>query len=161
VSRYQIFELDSKHYPHVVEFYQRLLEDSQNQETSEPYLDGIQLDMQAMIRKLDGIRKDVGAQIWVAESEEKAVGFLSLTIQANPFPSERYPEIGFVEAAYVNPEFRGEGILEQLEEKAASFLKRKNVKTAELYVHHTNHSAKEALEPTWILALSGKETKVL
>jgi ribosomal protein S18 acetylase RimI-like enzyme len=124
----------------VAQWMVALLEDIRA-ETSDPYFRWNTLDAAAFRSELARAASDPTRQIFIAEDRGLAVGFLDAAIVRCFLPFSVVEKVGHIFAAYVEPSYRGRGLVEELEAAAAAFFSTQELQFVELHVLSRNSIA--------------------
>jgi ribosomal protein S18 acetylase RimI-like enzyme len=107
-------------------------------ETSDPYFRWDTLNAADLRSHVLRAASDPTRQIFIAEDRGLAVGFLDAAILPCFLPFSSVEQVGHIFAAYVEPSYRGRGLVEELEAAAAAFFSTQKLDFVELHVLSRN-----------------------
>ncbi len=111
------------------------------EESRDPYFEWDQLDENFLRSAILESLNTTDRQIFIAEVDNKIAGFLEAAVISCFLPFSRIEKVGQIFATYIEPEYRGKGLIELLESDACSFFASLGVKYSELYVLTENRIA--------------------
>lgn len=115
-------------------------------ETGDAYFDFDDLSEEDLGKTLGAFINDPMKMIYIAKEYDKITGFIAGEIINCFLPISKIPKVGYVAGAYVLPEYRGKGIMTNLEQMLINFFKQNDISHVELNVISKNLLAKRSWE---------------
>ena len=115
-------------------------------ETQDPYWDFDVLPIDNISQHLKGFIDNRERKIYIAQDENRVVGFIACEITQCHLPISSMKRVGYISGAYMIPDYRGKGIMRKLEEKALEFFKKLDMKYVELNFISNNQIARQSWE---------------
>lgn len=126
----------------VAQMYNRLTNEIKDT-THEDYFEFDDLSDDEMFEMLNVAVNEEGLTIYVAKTPEgKIIGFISGSIKKSFSKNAFFKLIGYIEATYIDEQYRREGILKSLEEKLVEDFKNEGTEYIELNILSENTEAK-------------------
>lgn len=114
--------------------------------SGDAYFDFKEVSDHTMERILRNAIAECGLIIYVALEGEEVVGYISGSIKKSFMPLSSTKQVGYIEGAFVQEEFRREHVMAMLEDALVEEFKNRGVYYIELNVLQANETAKSAWE---------------
>jgi ribosomal protein S18 acetylase RimI-like enzyme len=115
-------------------------------ETDDAYFNFDELAEEDLGNMLRAFINDPVKRIYVAKDYDNITGFIAGEIINCFLPISKIAKVGYVAGAYVLPEYRGKGIMTNLEQMLTNFFKENAISYVELNVISKNLPAKRSWE---------------
>lgn len=116
------------------------------EESTDAYWDFENLAYSNFVRQLRRALDSEEHKVFVAKDEEEVVGFISGEIMESFLSVSDSNKVGYISSGYVDPEYRGQGIVKALEEQVIDFFRASGMKYVEVNFLSNNQLAKKAWE---------------
>ncbi|MCP4131208.1 MAG: GNAT family N-acetyltransferase [bacterium] len=126
-KKLKIENLSKEFIPEVVGLYSELA-DFIKHEAKDDYFNFDSLSENDLEKSLEASLTDSSVVTYVAIEDEHTVGFITGEITNLFFPISEASEIGHINAAYIVPSRRRQGIIKDLEDEVYTFFESRNVK---------------------------------
>lgn len=115
-------------------------------ESNDPYFDWEQLNEDFLRSAVLETLHAADRQFFIAQAGNRVAGFLEAAVIPCFLPFSRIEKVGQIFAAYIEPEYRGQGLIESLEAEACRFFSSLGIKYSELHVLSKNSIAARTWE---------------
>lgn len=112
----------------------------------DPYFDYAELETGSVEEALAAALADSRQRVIICRSGDEPVAFLWCAVRSCFLPVSSVKETGYINAAWTEPEYRGQGIMRRLMEEAERFFRDRSLGYVELHVLAKNADAKSAWE---------------
>lgn len=130
---------------HIVELHDELTYDIQRQ-TRDDYWNFDEINSDKTADYIMGFYHSPNSKIYVAEYEDKIIGFIMGEVVKCHLPISLVSEVGYISAAYIRKEYRRNGIMLRLEEELSYFFKNLGLQYVEVNFLQKNTGAKKCWE---------------
>lgn len=115
-------------------------------ETKDAYFDFKILDEIGIGEHLKGFLDHPLRIIYVALYEEKVIGFIAGEMIDCYLPISRTKQVGYISGAFVKSEYRGKGVMKELENRISEYFKSSGIRYVELHFITNNNVARKTWE---------------
>ena len=123
--------------PRVARLYAEMINELQ-EDTHDPYLQIEAFSILEIELSLEEDLADPEARIFVSEAEGAVVAIIVGHIVGTFLPFSNVRRVGQITAAYVQPNYRGRGLMQKLEQHLVNFFRELGLPYADLFVHSEN-----------------------
>lgn len=140
-----IRKLEQKDLEHLARLFIFIVKHLRKEEIESTLTENIP-DNEELARNLDYLVNTPEKAVFVAVENQKIIGFIAGEIREKTLPSGKLKKTGFITATYIEENFRGMGILKQLDMHLTGFFKVNNVSSVEISILSKNIAAKKSWE---------------
>ena len=140
-----IRRLEQKDLDHLARLFIFVVKHLRKEDDESPLSENIP-DNEELAKNLDYLVNSPEKGVFVAIENQKIIGFIAGEIREKSFPSGKVKKTGYITAAFIEENYRGMGILKQLDMHLNGFFKSNGVSSTEISILAYNLSAKKSWE---------------
>ncbi len=116
------------------------------QQTRDDYWNFEELNIDDTANYLNEFYHSPNCKIYVADHENKIIGFIMGEVIRCHLPVSKISEVGYISAAYIREDYQRNGIMKRLEEDLTQFFRKFGIKYVEVNFLYKNSGAKNCWE---------------
>lgn len=140
-----IRRLEQKDLEHLARLFIFVVKHLRKEDEESPLTQNIPAN-EELAKNLDYLVNSPEKAVYIATENQKIVGFIAGEILEKSFPSGKVKKTGHISAAYIEENYRGMGLLKQLDMHLTGFFKVNGATSSEISILSRNIGAKKSWE---------------